>query len=693
MTQAGVIMGTAAYMAPEQAAGTAVDKRADIWSFGVVLHEMLSGKRLFSGDTVAHTLADVLRAPIEFNNVTAPAPLKNLLRRCLDRNVSTRLRDIGEARVLLQNPIAEDLPAPSAPPAAAKKPGFLWPAVAALGVIVAAAALAVPYFRPATVPEVTRFEIHAPPGTVLPLGTPAVSPDGRTIVFTAADKQQTLRLYVRTLDSLDTRVLPGTENAAHPFFSPDGRSIAFASGSRELMRIDLADGAPRVLADLTGPWHGSWSQNGVILFQSSGLNQISANGGTPNPLLDAAFPFFLPDGNRFLSYMTAQASKPEDKPHIDLIALGSKQHTPVLSDVSSAAIPATVPGGAMYLLYMRRVNVIAQQFDPSTGKLLGEPTAILDNVGRVANPALMPALGVSASGTLAFQRSANQGDGRLTWYDRTGKPISELAPEAVGRGPVLSPDGQFAAVLRADTSSLNEAIWVTDLKRGTSSRLTFAKERDRFPVWSGDSKRITFNRDGVGVFEKDASGAGAEVLLLPGKSQFSRSPDGKYLIQNEGSGPGKAILVPIPADAASGKNPVAVGSANGRNQNFEFSPDGKYIAYVSSETARNQVYVQATPPGTGRWQISVNGGINPHWRRDGKELYFSDGEELLAVDVTLREGASVSAGSPHALFRINITGGYSPAPDGQRFLIHTDYSTEADSPIIVVQNWWAALKK
>jgi Tol biopolymer transport system component len=304
---------------------------------------------------------------------------------------------------------------------------------------------------------------------------------------------------------------------------------------------------------------------------------------------------------------------------------------------------------------------------------------------------LMPALGVSPSGTLAFQRSENQGGGRLTWYDRTGKMLSDLPSQNVGRGPVLSPDGQFAAVVRTDPAALAEDIWVIDLNRGTSSRLTFAKERDRFPVWSADGKRITFNRDGVGVFEKDASGAGAETSLLSGKTALARSQDGKYLIRNEGGG--SAVLVSLPADAAAEKKLIPVGSVNGRNQQFEFSPDGMYIAYVADESGRNEVYVQPTPPGTGRWQISASGGVQPHWRRDGKEVFFTDGEYVMAADLTLRAGASLSAGTPHSLFRIFGSGGFAASADGQRFLVHSDQSADQDSPIVVVQNWWAALRK
>jgi len=511
-------------------------------------------------------------------------------------------------------------------------------------------------------------------------------------VFAAADKQKITHLYVRTLDSVDARPLPGTDNAIHPFFSPDGRSIAFATSARALMRIDLAGGGPRALSGLTGPWHGSWSQTGTILFQSVSVSQISASGGTSVLLFDGgAFPFFLPDGKRFVSYVRASAGGTQLEPRIDLGSLGSKDRTVVLEDANSAAIPAPTPDGATYLLYARGGNVMAHPFDLSAGKLRGEPTVILDDVGRVANPALMPALGVSPSGTLAFQRSENQGDGRLTWYDRTGKSIAEVSSHAVGRAPTLSPDGQYAAVIRMDPAALAEDIWVIDLKRGTSSRLTFAKERDRLPVWSADGKRITFNRDGVGVFEKDASGAGAETSVISGKTEFARSPDGKLLIQNEGAG--AAALVTLPGGASGEKKPIPVGSVNGRNQQFEFSPDGRYIAYVADESGKNEVYVQPTPPGTGRWQISASGGVQPHWRRDGKELFFTDGEYLMAVDVTPQNGASFSAGTPHSLFRIVGSGGFSAAADGQRFLVHSDQSADEDSPIIVVQNWWAALRK
>ena len=241
-----------------------------------------------------------------------------------------------------------------------------------------------------------------------------------------------------------------------------------------------------------------------------------------------------------------------------------------------------------------------------------------------------------------------------------------------------------------DPSTQTEDIWVVDLKRGTSSRLTFDKARDRLPIWSPDGKRLTFSRDGVGILEKDASGAGDEMVLLPGNSAQDRSPDGKYLVQTQGAG--KAALVPVPGNATGDKKPIPVGSANGVSTDFQFSPDGKYIAYRSTESGVDEIYVQPTPPGTGRWQISVNGGFRPRWRRDGKELFFEGRDDIMAVDV--HAGASFSAGTPHPLFRAELgPSGYAVSADGQRFLIYSDETVEADSPIIVVQNWWAALRK
>jgi serine/threonine protein kinase len=300
-TRAGVILGTAPYMSPEQAIGRTVDRRSDIFSFGAVLYEMLSGKLAFPGATTPDVLEAVVKNDPDWSALpsSTPAYLRRLLERTLVKDRKTRLQAIGEARIALQE--ASDEPVLQTTKAT-RKSRILWPILTAASLAIAAGVLAWTYLRPVPVPEVTRFEIHAPQGTTLPLGTPAVSPDGRTIAFVASDTQQVRRLYVRQLDSVDARVLPGTEGAVHPFFSPDGRSLGFVATGNKLTRVDLAGGVPRTLADVGGPWHGSWSQTGTILFTASGVRQISANGGPPAPALaGSSHPYFLPDGKRFLA--------------------------------------------------------------------------------------------------------------------------------------------------------------------------------------------------------------------------------------------------------------------------------------------------------------------------------------------------------------------------------------------------------
>ena len=694
-TFAGMILGTAAYMSPEQAVGRQVDRRSDIFSFGSLLYEMLTGQRAFRGTTAPDVLEAVVKSDPDWSALPAETPpyLRRLLERMMVKDRKNRLQAIGEARIALQR--GTDEPSPVLHSAGtAKRSGILWPVLAAAGLVMAAGVLVWTYTRPVPVAEVTRFEIHAPPGTTLPLGTPAVSPDGRTVAFVASDQKQIRRIYVRTLDSIEARVLPGTEGAIHPFFSPDGRSLAFASDARKLVRIDLAGGAPRTLADLTGPWHGTWNQDGTILFSASGVMQIAASGGPATLVFAGGHPYFLPDGKRFLTWVSARRATDdvnrEFKPRIEMVTLGAKQGTTLLEDADSAGFIAPTPGGPTYMLSMRSSNVMAQVLDEASGKLLGEPVAILDNVGRVASPAVTPTLGVSRSGTLAFQKSTNAGVSRLNWYDRAGKAIGELPPQAAGTFPSLSPDGQSATVQRVDPSTSTEDIWVVDLKRGAASRLTFDKATDLNPAWSPDGKRIMFSRDGVGVLEKDASGAGTETVLLAGDRAADRSPDGKYVVQYQGGF--KPILVPLSASGPSGAKPIPVGSLNARSRDFQFSPDGKYLAYSSIESGANEVYVQPTPPASGRWQVSVNGGSQPKWRRDGKELFFAGPDTLMAVDVTL--GAAFSAGTPHVLFRVGLGRvGYAASADGKRFLIPSDEALEADSPIIVVQNWWVGLRK
>jgi Tol biopolymer transport system component len=688
-TMGGMLIGTAAYMSPEQAAGKPVDRRADIWSFGVVLWEMLAGEQLFKGETVSHILASVLKDEPDLSQV--PLKARRLLQRCLEKDPRKRLRDIGEARFLL-----DDSPAAPVAVPAQKREWLAWAVAGGLAIV--AAVFATLWLRPAPLPQMVRFEIHAPRGSTLPLGTPAVSPDGRTLAFTVNDPDGSVRIHLRRIDSIETRVLLGTEGAMHPFWSADGRSLGFAAlGSPQLRlkRIDVEGGAARDLSEISGPWHGTWNQNGDILFLNLSLNRIPADGGSATSVPGGgAFPYFLQDGKRFLvSTVTA-----DGKRSIQLAMLGSEKRTMVLDDVDSAPILAPTPQGKTYLLYLRESDLYGQEFDQHSGTLRGNPILVVSNVGRVAFPTPSAAVGVSPTGILAYQTGSEFTIGQLSWFDRSGKLVDSLPADASGRSPTLSPDGSSVAVRRTTPSQRGQYIWKTDLARKSSQRLTFGADnlRDLSPVWSPDSNDVAFLHLGYGkdsgvylVDTKDTSKS--QLVQNRIEEPKSWSPDGKYLLLESRGG---LSLLPLTGD----RKPIPVGSRNGRSYDGRISPDGKFIAFTTDESGRNQVYVQRMPPDIEQKTVSISGGRSPRWRRDSKELFFVelDRGAIMAADIS--PGPPLSAGLPHQLFEVKgadpaDVADYDVRADGQQFLIFMAQRAVQDAPITVVLNWWTALRQ
>jgi Tol biopolymer transport system component len=726
-TQAGIILGTAGYMAPEQAAGKPVDKRADIWSFGVVLSEMLTGRQMFEGETISHTLAHVLTATLDFSRLpaTTPAVIRDLLRRCLDRDVKTRLQAIGEARIVIQrwltNPMSETAVVGIAP----SRSRFGW--VVAAVVSLTLAALAFIHFREKPpVAEVVRFQIPAPEKNHFAFGA-YLSPDGYRIAFPATSQDGRTVLWIHSLDSLESRPLAGTEGVIDPlFWSPDSRFIGFTV-SRKLKKVDASGGPPQTVCDLPRPWRGgAWSRNGVIVFAvaGQGLMRVSEDGGAASPLttLDSsrqevyhAVSSFLADGRHFVYqrfstaveksgiYLGSLDGKPEQQ--------GSKR---LVATDSSAAYAPSADAALGHLLFVREGSLIAQAFDARRLELAGEAVPITEDLPDLGPPTFS----VSATDVLAYRTAVAAGISttQLTWFDRAGKMLGTIGEPGQYPTVALSPDGTRVAVSRNDPqaegrggSRGNTDIWLYEFSRGTSARLTFDPGSDWMAVWSPDGRRIIFssNRDGyMNLYQKVSSGAGNEEVLLKSneaKFAYDWSQDGRFLLYRVVVGQ-KSDLWVLPL-TGEGHKPMPYLQSESNAHQARFSPDSRWIAYTSAESGKSEVYVRPFPTASGgKWMVSKGGGGQPRWRRDGKELfYISADSKMMAVEVAAAS-RTFQPGIPKALFAAPISGGaaitnttrYDVTADGKKFLIDslpTETTSAQSSPITVVLNWQAGLKK
>jgi serine/threonine protein kinase len=737
-TVAGVILGTAAYMSPEQARAAAADKRSDIWSFGVVLYEMLTGRQLFRGETVSDTLAAVLKTDPDWSTLPAdtPAAIRRLLRRCLERDRKRRMPDIADARLEIDEALAPP-PAEPAPAVASSRPrGVGWPAFAAVSMLaLAGLAVAVMHFRKAP-PEaaVVRFQIPATEKTQFPTQFRlTLSPDGRRIVFPAQDAAGKVSLWVRSLDSLEAHPLPGTENpSGAPFWSPDSRWIGFmADGS--LKKIEASGGPPQTLCRVSGSsFFGAWNRDGVILFGSysgmAGLYRVSQAGGDAVAVttLDRSrqetahtSPYFLPDGRHFIYFVFAQGQNSSTY----LATLDGKERKLLVKSGYTAVYAPPASGQEKgHLLFLRENGALmAQPLDTRTYDLAGEPVPVADQVGMYLTYGLFSA---SANGVLAYRSGVGvAANNELTWFDRAGKPLGRLGPPGVYNDLALSAEGRRVAVNNGDPRSGGSGIWLLDVARGVPQKFTFDASYNWHPVWSPDARRVLFasNREGrYDIYQKDSGGAVNEELLL--KSDLSKypwdwSPDGRFVIYSVDGPNTRADLWVLPLDADRTTGALKPGTpAPFLNSPFsetqgqfsrgsEGAPGGvpRWVAYSSDESGPWQVYVQPFPRGSGKFQISTNGGLAPRWRGDGKELFYiaPDGN-LMAVEIRL--SPRFEAEVPKALFMTRVFAGpgagfnvfrYAVAPDGKRFLINTQTqaSEPNGSPITVVLNWTAGLKK
>lgn len=685
-TMQGSILGTAGYMAPEQAKGRQADRRSDIWAFGVVVCELVTGKKLFPGETTIEILADVINKEPDLSAV--PPRLHKLLRWCLEKDRKDRLQAIGDARRLL----ADEAPMTAGPlphPAPSRQIRVAWAAAAALAIGLAAVSWRHFRERPLDAPEV-RTDIATPVTT--DQTSFALSPDGRQLAF-AASGDGTQRLWLRPLDKATARPLAGTEGGNFPFWSPDSRSIAFFADGK-LKRLDLAGGAPQVLAN-AAPRGGAWNAGGLILFSqttASPLLGVPSSGGVVTAVtklgdhMGHRFPFFLPDGRRFLFYAVGTSSTAG-------IYLGSLDDPDLKRLTAADGTGVYLPGD--WVLFVRGGSLLAQRLDLERRELTGDAVSMADPVVFDANTGAT-ALTISSSGLIAY-RIGGIARRQLTWFDRSGNALGTLGPadDSALTGARLSPDGRRVVVFR--TVQGNTDIWIMDSDRAT--RFTFDAGLDRYPTWSPDGSRIAFdsNRNGIRALYQKPSNLSEDEKVVLNSAQDSVvqdwSPDGRFMsfLSFDPQSGSDIWMLPLQGD----RKPFVFVKTGFDERRGMFSRDGHWVAYHSNESGRYEVYVRPFPgPGAQR-QISTAGGLYPLWGYGDKELYYVAADGTLMASSVSIAGEALELGRPLTLFRTRIYGGgteiaaglnYDITRDG-RFLINTVLDDAGATPITLIQNW------
>ncbi len=716
ITAEGTVVGTFQYMAPEQLEGKEADARSDIFAFGAVLYEMATGRKAFQGKSQASLIASILSSeppPISTLQPMTPPAFDQLVKTCLAKDPDERWQTAHDVMLQLEW-IAEGGSQAGVPaPVVARRRSrerIAWAVVAVLGLLAVTFAAAL-FLRPAPDARAIRSFLLPPEKASFSFvgtggGPPAVSPDGRRLAFVASTSDGKSLLWVRPLDALSAQPLTGTEGASYPFWSPDSRFLGFFADGK-LKKVEASGGPPLTLCDAPQGRGGTWNRDGVIVFTpdvSSPLFRVSAAGGEATPItqLDQShhetthrWPYFLPDGRHFVYLARGPASASESEANAIYVAsLDSKERKLVLHASSNAAY---APG---YLLFVRETTLMVQPFDAKRLQLTGDAFPIAEQI-QFDPPISRGVFSVSENGILAYQTGSAQTGSQLLWFDRSGKQIGALGDaSALQFSPRISPDRQRVAVELFEPHSRNLDVWVYDVARGMRTRFTFDPAFDRRPVWSPDGSRIIFasNRKGhQDLYQKASSGAANEELLFESnldKSPTSWSSDGRFLVYHSTGDPNTKLdlwVLPLVGD----RKPIPFLRTPFEEWDGQFSPDGRWIAYASNESGRDEIYAAPFPGPGGKFQLSTSGGTLPRWRRDGKELfYLSLDNKLMAAEVK-EKGSTLEVGAVRALFETRPQRPgfvYDVSPDGQRFLIATTFSEKNSLPVALVVNWTAGLR-
>ncbi len=717
LTQKGSIVGTFQYMAPELLQGAEADARSDLFSFGCVLYEMITGRRAFDGKSQLSVFTAILEKdpdPISASQPLAPPMLDRVVRACLAKDPTDRIQSAHDVAMDLRW-VTNAGPTESAPQQRSKS--WIAGAAALLLALIPLAGFAGYRWAKsseqsislhAEIPPPDKFSIDA---TGDAGGMPVLSPQGDKIAF-VAHSGETKLLWVRSLSSDTAQALDGTAGAAHPFWSPDGRSIGFFDGGK-VMRIAATGGPVATMADAPNSRGGSWGANDVIVFApnfTGGLTKVSAQGGASEPATNIdrtkhttqRWPWFMPDGKHFIFLATSHTGGDPKQNGIYFGSIDSMETHLVLATDSAAQYASG------YLLYRANTALVAQHFDPKSGTLSGSPIPVVNNL-RDDVGVWRSIFAVSQNGLLIYQRgSTDSAKSHLVMFDRSGKTLADYDPQESAatnargllgvRDVRLSPDNKRVAFASGN------GIWTLDLERKTKTRITFDEQVIQEPAWSPDGKTLIFTAlvtsggGNVEIRSKYADGSGTEKTLVEQNNYHSPgwSPDGKYVTYLWGEGE-KMVSLWIRPVNGDGKPVAAVQppSAQSNLSAYRISPDSRWVAYASDESGQQDVYITTFPEGKGKWRVSSNSGAYPAWSGNGKELFFKDLTDTIFVSSVTTKGSEIEVGTPQRLFHAASPGigvAFDAFSDGKRLLVNHS-EDEGQVPLQLVTNWPAELNK